>query len=77
LAIQSSAAVTDFRQMQQLGVATEVQKHANLPRLGLLDHLEDQRLSAEWLRMMVTRMTPSEEKLPSCSVKDAGAVQVG
>jgi hypothetical protein len=27
--------------------------------------------------MMVTRMTPSEEKLPSCSVKDAGAVQVG
>ena len=26
---------------------------------------------------MVTRMTPSEEKLPSCSVKEAGAVQVG
>ena len=33
-------------------------------------------LSAEWLRMMVTRIMPSEEKLPSCSVKEAGAVQV-
>jgi hypothetical protein len=27
--------------------------------------------------MMVTRITPSEEKLPSCSVNDAGAVHVG
>ena len=31
-----------LRQMQQFGVATEVQKHAHLPGLRFLGHLEDQ-----------------------------------
>ncbi|CAM5548942.1 hypothetical protein FALB51S_00167 [Frigidibacter albus] len=31
-----------LRQMKQLGVATEVQKHADLPQLRFLGHLEDQ-----------------------------------
>ncbi len=63
--------------MQQLGVAPAVQKHAHLPGFGSSATSKIRRLSTEWLRMMVTRMTPSEEKLPSCRVKEAGAVQVG
>ena len=66
-----------LRQMQQLGVATKVQKHAHLLMLRFLSELEDEVLSEEWLRMMVTRMTTSEAKLPSCRVNGAGAVQDG
>lgn len=63
--------------MQQLGVAPEVRRHADLPGLRFLGHFEDQSAVRRMTAHDRDQITPSEEKLPSCSVKEAGAVQVG
>jgi hypothetical protein len=66
-----------LRQMQQLVLPPKSRSTRTCPGFGSSATSKTRALSAEWLRMMVTRITPSEEKLPSCSVNDAGAVQVG
>lgn len=66
-----------FCQMQELGVATEVQKHADLPQLWFLGDLEDEPAVRRMAAHDGHEDHPSEEKFPSCSVKEAGAVHVG